>query len=113
MSCDGIKVTDIWGAAALGYAGYEVSRIEILGERAAEVYFNAPSLDAQIILDDYQNNRLVLTDAKAYSLAFTSISKHISALRRKGETSWAAPENRDAWYAASREKLAAKQASRK
>lgn len=114
MSCDGIMVTDIWGAAALGYAGYEVSRIEIVGDRSAEIYFgDAPSEDAKIIIDDYTNSRLVLSDAKSYSLSFMRISRQISALRRTGATSWnAAQQHSDQWYATARKQLKERQAAR-
>jgi hypothetical protein len=111
---DGVKVRGIWAAAALGYAGYEVSRIEILDDRTTEISFEAPSEDARIIIDDYENNRLVLSDAKAYSLSFTKISRQASTLRASGEKIWTAPPVRDAeFYARGREQLKVKQAARK
>ncbi len=66
---------NIWEATALVYAGYEATRIEIISYAEVEFYFDAPSLDAQGIVDDYQGRKLVLSDAKAFTLAFTKLNR--------------------------------------
>jgi hypothetical protein len=85
---DGFICKDVWQSAALSYAGYEVFRVEILNYRETAWYFDAPSEDCKLIISDYENGTLVLSNAKALSLAFMRLNRQQNDLRRSGETSW-------------------------
>lgn len=88
MANDGFVCKNIWVTAALVYAGYEVYRVEILSRTETEWYLDAPAEDAKLILNDYENNQLMLSDAKAYSIVFMQLSKQQRDLRRNGHLSW-------------------------
>jgi hypothetical protein len=108
MSADGFCCKNIWESAALVYAGFDVSRIEILSYRDVEFHFDdASSVEAQSISDDYQGGKLALSDAKAYALAFTKLNAIVRNLRKREESSWqkseqSAPRSPE-WWAAARE----------
>jgi hypothetical protein len=115
---DGFTCRSIWAAAALMYVGYALLRIDILNPEGVEFHFDAESLDAQLVVEDYENGRLALTDAKAYSLAFTKLQSRLRDVRKRGETSWLAPEHRapdnhsPEWWATARENAAKLQRER-
>jgi hypothetical protein len=115
MSADGFCCKNIWESAALVYAGFDVSRIEILSFKDVEFHFDdASSVEAQSISDDYQTGRLALSDAKAYALAFTKLNAIVRNLRKHEENSWQAPapERSNEWWAAARESAEIRRAER-
>jgi hypothetical protein len=87
MSVDGFCCKSIWAAAALLYVEYPLSRIEIVNKDEVEFQFDAPSFDAQQLVDDYEAGCLALSDAKSYSLAFTKLNTRVRDMRRRGESS--------------------------
>jgi hypothetical protein len=87
MANSEVIVREIWSASVLDFLGFELYRVELHG-RDADWYYDAPSLDVQAYLSDYEKGCLVLSDAKAYSHAFTRLSKIQNDMRRRGETSW-------------------------
>jgi hypothetical protein len=93
---------------------YPLTRIDILDKDGVEFHFDCPSLDAQQVVDDYENGQLALSDAKSYSLAFTKLNVRVRDMRRRGESSreMVNQEKDDAYWARVRENVAARRQER-
>lgn len=88
------KTQNIWIAAAICYLyGREsVVQIEDLDNRTTEYGLAAPSEDIKIVLEEYDEDRLALSSAKAFVSSFNHVIGRQKEMRRHGETHWTSPE---------------------
>ena len=94
MANDGYDTTDFFFAAVLLYLYTEDSLSLIRFEdsvvrESVNFRFDIPSLDAEILRNDYDNGQLPLSDARAFAYAYNAITAKVKRLRKSGESSWA------------------------
>jgi hypothetical protein len=92
------ETQSVWEAAVLVYLyGSECLAIirdeETESRKRVTTYSIAvPSEDVKIVLEDYLDGRLVLSDAQSFVGAFNSITQRQNAMRRRGESQYCSPE---------------------
>jgi hypothetical protein len=88
MAVDGFTTQDVWFAACLAYLGYELYRVELLNGFDSAWSFCIESEDAKILLSDYTDGKLSLSDAKAFVFQFNTLARQQRDLRKRGLSSW-------------------------
>ena len=94
---DGFSTTDLGFASGLLYLyGIEsLNRIELVqttrARAEAEFFIDAPSLDCQSYLSDYQSGQFPIGDLKTYCETYSRLVKWLKVMRKDNETSWTSP----------------------
>jgi hypothetical protein len=82
---DARETTDIGFAAVLFYLKYPLARISTgLGPESTSFVFAVPELDWDDLAKDYEAGKLVLADARMFSVAHCSLVARVREVQRRG-----------------------------